>query len=111
MRKMILSLIITLSVCSSGWAESPQSTGHLYTVYPLRNCVTSAAHFVRDTAKGVVKGAVTVVEGTWGIVTAPFRVEWKKPTRRYFFCRPAEVHYHPAQIYEIMPPDLVIELE
>ena len=111
MYKMVVSLVITLSVTSGAWAAAPAERRMVYTVYPLRNCVSSAGHFVCGTAKGVAKGAVTVLEGTWGIVTAPFRVEWKKPSRRYFFCRPAEVHYHPAQIYEIMPPDLVIELE
>ena len=77
MYKMVVSLVITLGVTSGTWAAAPAERRMVYTVYPVRSCVSSAGHFVCDTAKGVAKGAVTVLEGTWGIVTAPFRVEWK----------------------------------
>ena len=109
MYKMVVSLVITLGVTSGAWAARPAERRLVYTVYPVRSCVSSAGHFVCDTAKGVAQGAVTVLEGTWGIVTAPFRVEWKKPSRRYFFYQPPEVTYKPGKMYEVIPTDIEIE--
>ena len=90
--------------------ETPKNT-QVYTVYPVRSCLSSVAPFVKDTTAGVAEGAVTVVKGALGIVTAPFRVKWKKPTARRLFYQPPTVHYKPGKLYETMPPDLVIEIE
>ena len=114
MNKMILSVIVAASFASNVWAHEPRKAptgGTVYTVYPVRSCLHSVGGFVCGTAKGVAGGAVTVLEGTWGIITAPFHVEWKKPRARYLFYQPPRVHYEAGKVYEVMPPDLVIELE
>ena len=112
MKKMFLVMVVALTLSSSALGdEQPSRKGFVYTVYPVRSCVCSVTHFVKGTAAGVAEGAVTVVTGAFGIVSAPFRVKWKKPAKRRLFYQPATVHYEPAKIYEIIPPDLVIELE
>lgn len=111
MYKMILSVMVALSFTSSVWAHEPRKSGAVYAVYPLRSCLHSVGGFVCDTTKVVVGGTVTVLEGTWGIITAPLHVKWKKPRARYLFYQPPRVHYEAGKIYEVMPPDLVIELE
>ena len=55
MYKMVVSLVITLGVTSGAWAARPAERRMVYTVYPVRSCVSSAGHFVCDTAKGVAK--------------------------------------------------------
>ena len=111
MYKIVLSIVMVLVLTSTTFAEETPKNAQVYTVYPVRSCLSSVAHFVKGTTAGVAEGAVTVVEGAFGIVTAPFRVKWKKPASRRFLYQPATVHYEPAKIYEIIPPDLVIELE
>ena len=111
MKKMVLVMVMALTFSSSALGDEPSRKGFVYTVYPVRSCVCSVTHFVKGTAAGVAEGAVTVVTGAFGIVSAPFRVKWKKPASRRLFYQPATVHYEPAKIYEIIPPDLVIELE
>tara|TARA_R110002020_G_scaffold103292_7_gene241935 strand:+ start:5746 stop:6081 length:336 start_codon:yes stop_codon:yes gene_type:complete len=111
MKKMVLAMVMALTLSSSAFGGEPSRKGFVYTVYPVRSCLCSVAEFVKDTTAGVAEGAVTVVEGAFGIVTAPFRVKWKKPARRRLFYQPATLHYEAGKIYEVMPPDLVIELE
>jgi len=111
MKKMILSIVMALVLSSSALGREPSHDGFVYTLYPVRHCVCSVVHFVKGTTAGVAEGAVTVVKGALGIVTAPFRVKWKRPTARRLFYQPPTVHYEPGKLYEVMPPDLVIELE
>ena len=111
MKKMILSIVMALVLSSSAFGREPSHNGFVYTLYPVRDCVCSVVHFVAGTTAGVAEGAVTVVKGALGIVTAPLRVKWKKPTARRLFYQPPTVHYKPGKLYEIMPPDLVIEIE
>ena len=111
MKKMVLSMVMILTLTSTTFGEETPKAGQVYTVYPVRSCLSSVGHFVKGTAAGVAEGAVTVVEGTFGILTAPFRVKWKKPCRRRFLYQPPTVHYKPGRLYEIHPPDLVIEFD
>ena len=111
MSKIVLSIVMVLVLTSTTFAEETPKNAQVYTVYPVRSCLSSVAHFVKGTTAGVAEGAVTVVEGAFGIVTAPFRVKWKKPCARRFLYQPPTVHYEPGKLYEINPPDLVVEFE
>ena len=111
MKKMGLCIVMVLTLAASAFAEETPKATQVYTVYPVRSCLSSVGHFVKDTAAGVAEGVVTVVEGTFGILTAPFRVKWKKPCKRRFLYQPPTVHYTPGTLYEIHPPDLVIEFD
>ena len=111
MYKMFLSIVVVLVLTSTTFAHETSKKGRVCVVYPVRSCLASVAHFVKGTTAGVAEGAVPVVEGAFGIVTAPFRVKWKKPCARRFLYQPPTVHYEPGKLYEINPPDLVVEFE
>ena len=111
MSKIVLSIVMVLVLTSTTFAEETPKNAQVYTVYTVRSCLSSVAHFVKGTTAGVAEGAVTVVEGTFGILTAPFRVKWKKPCKRRFLYQRPTVHYKPGRLYEVHSPDLVIEFD
>ena len=80
MKKMVLAIVMALTLSSSALGdEQPSRKGFVYTVYPVRSCVCSVTHFVKDTAAGVAEGAVTVMTELLELLVLHFELNGRSP--------------------------------